>query len=238
MLNLSTIYVNAIYLTRFGSLSYFGECIWLFHNKLYMDHFSFCYIFETRSFLWAALFFYSCFLFCSEASLISLVIFSAIQFCIASSFSFSPCYSRHLNYNLEEQIFICWWRLPLPPITQALLYLQSSVPLLLQLGLEILAFPCNQSAGQELGSNEQIVEFVCTRFKAEYPIFGKGLSNEKPFFFALASKKQMHLFRSKYVAVVNRLTWMAAMLPHCTSSWSQREVVYSENASNGTSPSF
>lgn len=153
MLKLSTIYVNAIYLTRFGSLSYFGECIWLFHNKLYMDHFSFCYIFETRSFLWAALFFYSCFLFCSEASLISLVIFSAIQFCIASSFSFSPCYSRHLNYNLEEQIFICWWRLPLPPITQALLYLQSSVPLLLQLGLEILAFPCNQSAGQEPGSN-------------------------------------------------------------------------------------
>lgn len=40
-------------------------------------------------------------------------------------------------------------------------------------GLEILAFPCNQFGGQEPGSNEQIVEFACTRFKAEYPIFDK-----------------------------------------------------------------
>uniref|UniRef100_A0A0E0DKD9 Glutathione peroxidase n=1 Tax=Oryza meridionalis TaxID=40149 RepID=A0A0E0DKD9_9ORYZ len=40
-------------------------------------------------------------------------------------------------------------------------------------GLEILAFPCNQFAGQEPGSNEQVVEFACTRFKAEYPILGK-----------------------------------------------------------------
>ncbi|MCL7045929.1 hypothetical protein MKW94_023282 [Papaver nudicaule] len=40
-------------------------------------------------------------------------------------------------------------------------------------GLEILAFPCNQFGGQEPGNNEQIVEFACTRFKAEYPIFDK-----------------------------------------------------------------
>ncbi|XP_044485629.1 probable phospholipid hydroperoxide glutathione peroxidase [Mangifera indica] len=40
-------------------------------------------------------------------------------------------------------------------------------------GLEILAFPCNQFGGQEPGSNEEIAEFVCTRFKAEYPIFDK-----------------------------------------------------------------
>ncbi|XP_074587993.1 putative phospholipid hydroperoxide glutathione peroxidase isoform X1 [Curcuma longa] len=38
---------------------------------------------------------------------------------------------------------------------------------------EILAFPCNQFAGQEPGSNEEIVQFACTRFKAEYPIFDK-----------------------------------------------------------------
>eukprot|EP00262_Sarcandra_glabra_P022040 TRINITY_DN956_c0_g1_i2.p1 TRINITY_DN956_c0_g1~~TRINITY_DN956_c0_g1_i2.p1 ORF type:complete len:171 (-),score=36.35 TRINITY_DN956_c0_g1_i2:158-670(-) len=38
---------------------------------------------------------------------------------------------------------------------------------------EILAFPCNQFGGQEPGNNEQIVEFACTRFKAEYPIFDK-----------------------------------------------------------------
>jgi len=40
-------------------------------------------------------------------------------------------------------------------------------------GFEILAFPCNQFAAQEPGTNEEIVEFACTRFKAEYPIFDK-----------------------------------------------------------------
>ncbi|XP_034709256.1 probable phospholipid hydroperoxide glutathione peroxidase [Vitis riparia] len=40
-------------------------------------------------------------------------------------------------------------------------------------GLEILAFPCNQFGAQEPGSNEEIEKFVCTRFKAEYPIFDK-----------------------------------------------------------------
>ncbi|KAJ4837814.1 putative glutathione peroxidase 8, partial [Turnera subulata] len=40
-------------------------------------------------------------------------------------------------------------------------------------GLEILAFPCNQFGSQEPGTNDEIVEFACTRFKAEYPIFDK-----------------------------------------------------------------
>eukprot|EP01018_Ginkgo_biloba_P031777 Gb_10321 [translate_table: standard] len=40
-------------------------------------------------------------------------------------------------------------------------------------GFEILAFPCNQFAGQEPGTNEQIEEVACTRFKAEFPIFDK-----------------------------------------------------------------
>lgn len=40
-------------------------------------------------------------------------------------------------------------------------------------GFEILAFPCNQFGGQEPGTNEQIKEFACSRFKAEYPIFDK-----------------------------------------------------------------
>ncbi|CAN8308272.1 unnamed protein product [Cochlearia groenlandica] len=40
-------------------------------------------------------------------------------------------------------------------------------------GFEILAFPCNQFDNQEPGSNEEILEFACTRFKAEYPIFDK-----------------------------------------------------------------
>jgi glutathione peroxidase-family protein len=41
-------------------------------------------------------------------------------------------------------------------------------------GFEILAFPCNQFGGQEPGTNEEIVQFACTRFKAEYPIFDKA----------------------------------------------------------------
>ncbi|CAH1451413.1 unnamed protein product [Lactuca virosa] len=40
-------------------------------------------------------------------------------------------------------------------------------------GLEILAFPCNQFGEEEPGSNEQILEFVCTRYKSEFPIFDK-----------------------------------------------------------------
>lgn len=43
----------------------------------------------------------------------------------------------------------------------------------LDAGLEILAFPCNQFGEEEPGSNDQIVEFVCTRFKSEFPIFDK-----------------------------------------------------------------
>ncbi|KAF8769321.1 hypothetical protein HU200_006837 [Digitaria exilis] len=59
-------------------------------------------------------------------------------------------------------------------------------------GLEILAFPCNQFAGQEPGTNEQIVEFACTRFKAEYPIFGKvdvNGSDAAPLYKFLKSEK-------------------------------------------------
>ncbi|KAL9233932.1 hypothetical protein vseg_008864 [Gypsophila vaccaria] len=40
-------------------------------------------------------------------------------------------------------------------------------------GFEILAFPCNQFGGQEPGSNPEIKNFACTKFKAEFPIFDK-----------------------------------------------------------------
>ncbi|RDX73883.1 hypothetical protein CR513_46439, partial [Mucuna pruriens] len=40
-------------------------------------------------------------------------------------------------------------------------------------GLEILAFPCNQFGMQEPGSNQEIKQFACTRYKAEFPIFDK-----------------------------------------------------------------
>ncbi|KAL5848208.1 hypothetical protein ACOSQ4_006221 [Xanthoceras sorbifolium] len=59
-------------------------------------------------------------------------------------------------------------------------------------GFEILAFPCNQFAGQEPGSNEEIQEVVCTMFKAEFPIFDKVEVNGKnavPLYKFLKSEK-------------------------------------------------
>ncbi|XP_010273064.1 PREDICTED: probable phospholipid hydroperoxide glutathione peroxidase isoform X2 [Nelumbo nucifera] len=59
-------------------------------------------------------------------------------------------------------------------------------------GLEILAFPCNQFGQQEPGTNEQILEFACTRFKAEYPIFDKvdvNGQNSAPIYQFLKSSK-------------------------------------------------
>lgn len=41
------------------------------------------------------------------------------------------------------------------------------------LDFEILAFPCNQFLRQEPGTDQQIQDFACTRFKAEYPVFQK-----------------------------------------------------------------
>ncbi|KAL9662565.1 hypothetical protein QQ045_027398 [Rhodiola kirilowii] len=59
-------------------------------------------------------------------------------------------------------------------------------------GLEISAFPCNQFGGQETGSNEDIQEVACTRFKAEFPLFDKVEVNGKnaaPLFKFLKSQK-------------------------------------------------
>ncbi|XP_051130031.1 probable phospholipid hydroperoxide glutathione peroxidase [Andrographis paniculata] len=59
-------------------------------------------------------------------------------------------------------------------------------------GLEILAFPCNQFGSQEPGTNEEIQQFACTRFKAEYPVFGKidvNGSNADPLYKYLKSAK-------------------------------------------------
>ncbi|XP_050219618.1 probable glutathione peroxidase 2 [Mercurialis annua] len=59
-------------------------------------------------------------------------------------------------------------------------------------GFEILAFPCNQFAGQEPGSNEEIQETACTIFKAEFPIFDKidvNGKNTAPLYKFLKSEK-------------------------------------------------
>jgi len=62
---------------------------------------------------------------------------------------------------------------------------------------EILGFPSNQFAGQEPGSNEQIKEFACTRFKAEFPLFDKidvNGQNQAPLYKYLKSQKGGGLF--------------------------------------------
>ncbi|RNF26108.1 glutathione peroxidase-type tryparedoxin peroxidase [Trypanosoma conorhini] len=40
-------------------------------------------------------------------------------------------------------------------------------------GFTVLAFPCNQFAWQEPGTAQEVKEFACTRFKAEFPIMAK-----------------------------------------------------------------
>ncbi|CAN4099100.1 unnamed protein product [Withania somnifera] len=59
-------------------------------------------------------------------------------------------------------------------------------------GFEILAFPCNQFLWQEPGTNEEIQQTVCTRFKAEFPVFEKidvNGDNVAPLFKFLKSEK-------------------------------------------------
>jgi glutathione peroxidase-type tryparedoxin peroxidase len=40
-------------------------------------------------------------------------------------------------------------------------------------GFTVLAFPCNQFGSQEPGTEEQIQQFACSRFKANFPIMAK-----------------------------------------------------------------
>ncbi|KDP42818.1 hypothetical protein JCGZ_23760 [Jatropha curcas] len=59
-------------------------------------------------------------------------------------------------------------------------------------GFEILAFPCNQFAGQEPGDSDKIQETACTLFKAEFPIFDKievNGKNSAPLYKYLKSEK-------------------------------------------------
>ncbi|NOY92804.1 MAG: glutathione peroxidase [Deltaproteobacteria bacterium] len=40
-------------------------------------------------------------------------------------------------------------------------------------GLVVLGFPCNQFAGQEPGTDEEIASFCSTRFDVSFPMYGK-----------------------------------------------------------------
>ena len=40
-------------------------------------------------------------------------------------------------------------------------------------GFQVLGFPCNQFAGQEPGTNEEIADFCSATYGATFPVFGK-----------------------------------------------------------------
>jgi glutathione peroxidase len=46
-------------------------------------------------------------------------------------------------------------------------------------GLQVVGFPCNQFAGQEPGTNEQIAEFCSATYGVTFPVYGKIKVNGK-----------------------------------------------------------
>ncbi len=47
-------------------------------------------------------------------------------------------------------------------------------------GLQVLGFPCNDFAGQEPGSAEEIATFCTTKFGVQFPLFAKTAINSAP----------------------------------------------------------
>ena len=58
-------------------------------------------------------------------------------------------------------------------------------------GFTVLGFPCNQFAGQEPGTNEEIKEFCSSKYQVSFPLFDKidvNGANRHPLYVALAGK--------------------------------------------------
>jgi len=79
-------------------------------------------------------------------------------------------------------------------------------------GLEILAFPCNQFLNQEPGNSQEAEQFACTRFKAEYPIFGKVMCC-------------LFVYRVSFLYLIIFLSWMflSLLLNDWNSKWIKRK---------------
>ncbi|PWZ44054.1 putative phospholipid hydroperoxide glutathione peroxidase 6, mitochondrial [Zea mays] len=93
----------------------------------------------------------------------------------------SQCGLTNSNYTQQAQLY---------DNCQFVIYIY--IYIYIYAGFEILAFPCNQFGGQEPGTNEEIAQFACTRFKAEYPIFDKvdvNGNNAAPIYKFLKSSK-------------------------------------------------
>lgn len=64
-------------------------------------------------------------------------------------------------------------------------------------GLEILGFPCNQFAGQEPGSNDEVQQFCKLNYGVKFPIFAKGDvrgETAQPLFKYLTAQKKFEGF--------------------------------------------
>jgi len=59
-------------------------------------------------------------------------------------------------------------------------------------GFQVVGFPCNQFAGQEPGTDEQIADFCSATYGVTFPVFGKikvNGKNKHPIYEALREKK-------------------------------------------------
>ena len=59
-------------------------------------------------------------------------------------------------------------------------------------GLVVLGFPCNQFAGQEPGTDQEIKQFCSTKYNVSFPLFDKievNGANRHPLYVALAGKE-------------------------------------------------
>ena len=71
-----------------------------------------------------------------------------------------------------------------------------------QQGLEVLGFPCNQFAGQDPGSNEEIRNFCQINYGVTFPIFDKIKVNGKN-----AAPLYQYLKKQKSGALGSRIQW-------------------------------
>lgn len=69
-------------------------------------------------------------------------------------------------------------------------------------GLEILAFPCNQFANQEAGSNEEIQSFCQINYGLSFPVFGKIDVNGKN-----ADPLYQYLKKQQGIFLFNHIKW-------------------------------
>lgn len=75
-------------------------------------------------------------------------------------------------------------------------------------GLEILGFPCNQFAGQEPGSNDEVQQFCKLNYGVTFPLFAKGDvigENAQPLYKYLTSQKGFKGFDMEH-PIAERLT--------------------------------